>query len=77
MNRTRTLSAAERFEVCLAALLLASETGREDLIPSLKAAALSAARQMNGPSQTPRQRAARAAARGSIRRVVSPDGRYV
>jgi hypothetical protein len=75
MNRARTLSPAERFEVCLAALLLASETGREDLYPALKAAAQRAAAAMKGgPSQTQRQRAAKQ--RGQIRRVANQAGEY-
>jgi hypothetical protein len=76
MNANQTITPADRFQICVAALLLASDAGREDLIPALKAAAAAAARAMNGQG-IKRQRAARAAARGSIRRVVSPDGRYV
>jgi hypothetical protein len=72
----RNLTPADKFQIAIAALLLASESNREDLIPSLKAAALSAARQMNGqgPSQMQRQRAAKQ--RGQIRRVANQAGEY-
>ena len=67
------LSHQDKFEVFLAALLIAAESGREDLLPVLKTAAQRAARQMNGkPTLTEQRRAAKS--RGVIRRVSYRDG---
>jgi hypothetical protein len=66
------LSAADRFEVFLTALILANEQGRLDLVQRFKLAAQQATAEMKYQNQ----QAKRAAARGAIRRVVSADGRY-
>jgi hypothetical protein len=67
------LSPQDKFEVYLAALLLAFESGRADLLPVLKIEAQRAARQMNGkPTLSEQRRAAKL--RGVIRRVSYRDG---
>ena len=67
------LSPQDKFEVYLAAILLAAESGRADLLPVLKIEAQRAARQMKGkPTLTEQRRAAKS--RGVIRRVSHRDG---
>ncbi len=63
------LTATERFELCICALLVASEAERVDLLPPLKELAQQAASEMNAQRQ-------RAAQRGRIRRVANRSGTY-
>jgi hypothetical protein len=67
-----TLDPQQRFELFVAGMLVASEAGREDLLPMLKSAAARAAAEL----RQNREQTARAAQRGGIRRVATRAGRY-